>query len=101
MKFWVKFLKTLYKLAASRTLKKIQAKSIESVLKNSISMLDPDMVNEIRFFIIDKQTPEGGFSDRAGKCDIYYSLFGYLVAEALNIKEVNETLKKYVKIAVS
>ena len=101
MKFWEKFLKTLYKFAASRTLKKIQAKSIESVLKNSISMLDPSMVNEMRAFIIDKQTLEGGFADRAGKCDIYYSLFGYLVAEALNIKVVNEPLKKYVKIAVS
>ena len=100
MKFWVKFLKTFYKFAASRTLKKIQAKSIESVLQNSIAMLDPEMVKEMVSFIIGKQTPEGGFADRAGKCDIYYSLFGYFVAEALNIKKVNEPLKQYVKIAV-
>lgn len=97
MKFWAKFLRTLYKLAAPRTLQKIQAKSMESVLKNSIFMLDPEMVKEIRSFIHGKQTPEGGFADRAGKCDIYYSLFGYLVAEALNLTQVNEPLKKYVK----
>jgi hypothetical protein len=101
MKFWVRFSRTLFKLAALPLLNKIRSKSIESVLKNSINLLNEDMVEEIRSFIRKKQTPQGGFSDRAGKCDLYYSLFGYFIAEALSISEVHSPLKNWVKNEVS
>lgn len=97
MKFWARFLRNTYKLAASPWLRKAQAKSIETVLQRSVGLLEPEMVSEIQAFILRNQTLEGGFADRAGKCDLYYTLFGYYVAEALAITEVKEPLQNYVK----
>ena len=100
MKFWAKSLKNIYRLAASPWLKKAKVKSIESVLQKSMGLLEPEMLFEIQAFILRKQTAEGGFADRAGKCDLYYSLFGYYAAEVLLITEVKEPLRKYVKKTV-
>ena len=96
MKFWVRFSRTIYKLAASPLLNKIRPKSIESALKKSINLLNDEMVEEIRDFIKQKFNPEGGFVDRAGKSDLYYSLFGYYLAEAFSFSEVYIPLKNYI-----
>jgi hypothetical protein len=58
------------------------------------------MIHEMQSFIRLKQTKEGGFMDRAGKCDLYYSLFGCFVAEALNVPDVKMSLKAYVRKTV-
>lgn len=100
MRFWARSLRIIYRLAAAPWLKKAQAKSIESVLQNSIGLLEPEMLQEIKTFILRKQTTQGGFMDRAGKCDLYYSLFAYYVAEALAITEVKESLRNYVEKTV-
>lgn len=96
MKFWVKFLRNLSKQAALPLLNKIKPKSIESVLRKSISLLNVEMVEEIRSFIRLKYTPQGGFADRAGKSDLYYSLFGFYLAEAFSVSEIYIPLKKYI-----
>jgi hypothetical protein len=101
MKFWVKFLRIIYRLIALPWLRKAQAKSIESVLLKSMDLLEPEMLNEIASFIRTKQTKQGGFADKAGNCDLYYSLFGYYIAETLSLHEMNEPLKRYVKKTVS
>jgi hypothetical protein len=100
MKFWVKFSKIIFKIVASSWLKKIQGKSIEAVLKRSINMLEPEMLDEMRCFVREKLTSQGGFADRAGNCDLYYSLFGCFIAEALSMPEVNNDLRSYVKKTV-
>jgi hypothetical protein len=97
MKFWEKPLKIIFKLAARKPLQKFQANPIEKVLKNSIQMLDAQTLEELSTFVKKQQTNEGGFADRAGNCDLYYSLFGCFIAEALDIPEVIPSLKKYVK----
>ena len=101
MRFWGKFSKNIFKLAAQPRLKKLRPKLIESVLSKSKLLIDDDMTDEIRSFIVSKQTPQGGFSDRGGNCDLYYSLFGYYIAEALWVPEVMESLKKYVAETVT
>ncbi len=101
MKFWEKFSKNIFKLAAQPRLKRVRPKLIESVLAKSTLMLDSEMITEIRTFILSKQTKQGGFSDRGGKCDLYYTLFGYYIAESLSVKEVMEPLKEYVATTVS
>ena len=101
MKFWERFLKNIFKLAAQSRLKKIGPKLIESVLARSTSDLDPGLKLEIGSFILSKQTTQGGFEDRGGKCDLYYSLFGFYIAEALSVTEVMEPLKKYVASTVA
>lgn len=101
MKFWVRFSRSIFKLAAYPLLNKIRPKSIESVLKKSINLLSDEMVDEIRSFIRHKYTPQGGFADRAGKGDLYYSLFGYYLAEAFSVSEVISPLKNYIKNKVT
>jgi hypothetical protein len=101
MKFWVRFSKTIFKLAAFPLLNRIRRKSIESVLKKSINLLNDEMVDEIRAFIREKMIPQGGFADRAGKSDLYYSLFGYYLAEAFSVSEVALPLKNYIENKVT
>lgn len=96
MKFLETFSKSIFRLAAGRSLKKIRTNSIENVLSRSIRLLDEETLSEIRSFVKNKQTAEGGFADRAGRCDPYYTLFGYFVAEALGMKEVMPALRRYV-----
>lgn len=101
MKFWVKFSRNIYRLAASSWLRKAHAKSIETILQQSVGLLEPETVCEIQAFILQNQTLEGGFADRAGKCDLYYTLFGHYVAEALAITKVKGPLQNYVKKIVN
>ena len=101
MRFWERFLRSIFKLAAQPQLKKIRPKLIESVLLKSISMLDPEMITKIKSFILSKQTTQGGFADRGGNPDLYYSLFGYYIAETFSVTEVMEPLKKYVADTVT
>jgi len=101
MKFWEKFSRNIFRLAAQPKLRKLRPKLIESVLAKSIFMLDPEMIAEIRTFILSKQTTRGGFSDRGGKCDLYYTIFGYYIAESFSVSEVMEPLKKYVAATVA
>jgi hypothetical protein len=101
MKFWERFSKNIFKLAVLPHLKKIRPKLIEPVLAKSMLMLDPEMIAEIRSFIVSRQTTRGGFADRGGKCDLYYSLFGYYIAEMLSVTEVMVPLKKYVAETVA
>lgn len=96
MKFWEKFSKSIFKLALRSRLKKLQPKLLEAVLARSPLILDDEMVNEIRSFVISQQTAQGGFADRGGKTDLYYSLFGLYVAEALSVSEIIEPLRNYV-----
>ena len=101
MKFWEKFSRNIFRLAAQPKLRKLRPKLIESVLAKSTFMLDPEMIAEIRTFILSKQTTRGGFSDRGGKCDLYYTIFGYYIAESFSVSEVMEPLKKYVAATVA
>ena len=100
MKLWVKFLRSTYKLVASPWLYKAQTKSIEAVLEKSLGLLEPEMIGEMQAFILRKQTEQGGFADRAGKCDLYYTLFGYYLAKTLAMTEVNEPLQNYIRKTV-
>jgi len=101
MKFWEKFSRNIFKLAAQPKLRKLRPKLIEPVLAKSTLMLDSEMIAEIRTFIMSKQTTQGGFSDRGGNCDLYYTLFGYYIAESFSVNEVIEPLKKYVAAMVT
>ena len=97
MRFWERFSRTIFNLFILVSGNKLQVKSIESVLKNAVALIDAESLKEMRTYIISQQTSKGGFSDRAGKCDVYYSLFGCYVAEALDVTATNTQLKQYVQ----
>jgi len=96
MRFWEKFSRSIYKYAARSRIKKIYPKLLEPVLAKALQILDDEMVSEIRSFVISQQTNEGGFTDRGGKTDLYYTLFGIYVAEALSVKNVFKPAVNYV-----
>jgi hypothetical protein len=97
MRFWEILSKTIFRFAARKPLQKIRANSLENVLKNSIRMIDSQTLTKMRKFVKDQQTTAGGFADKGGNCDLYYTLFGCFIAEALDVQEVVPILKKYVK----
>lgn len=101
MKFWEKFLRIIFKLAAHQRLTRIRPKLLEAVLAKSSIILDDGMISEIRQFIRRQQTLDGGFADRGGKTDLYYTLFGFYIGEALCVTEIIEPLKNYVSRVVS
>jgi hypothetical protein len=97
MRFWGIFSKTFFRIAAPGTFQKLKADSIENVLKKSIRMVDLQTFQEMKDYLKSKQNSDGGFADRGGKSDLYYSLFGCYVAEALGADETIPSLKEFVK----
>lgn len=76
-------------------------KSPEIVLKRSLTVMDHDAVECMKSYIVRMQTAEGGFSDKAGKADLYYTLFGVFMAEALEINSVLPPVRRYLECEIS
>ncbi|HAM08909.1 MAG: hypothetical protein A2X05_08400 [Bacteroidetes bacterium GWE2_41_25] len=96
MRFLEIFSKNIFRLVAGGSLQKIRTNSIETVLAKSVRMIDQDTLSEMQAFVRTRQTSEGGFADRGGKCDLYYSLFGCYIAQALGVHELMPSLREYV-----
>jgi hypothetical protein len=90
-------LNTLLNQIITPFIKKYNSKSIEYILKKSVDLLDPDALAEIKQKTRSYITKEGAFSDRAGRSDIYYSLFGMFVWEVFALKTENNNLSSYIK----
>lgn len=101
MKFLEIFSKNIFRLIAGRYLSRLGENSIETTLSRSLNMLDADSIDEIKSYIKSQQTRAGGFADRGGKSDLYYSLFGCYIAEALEIEEIKPALKDYLKKVIN
>jgi hypothetical protein len=100
MRFLEIFSKSIFSLLAGRSLQKIRINSVETVLARSVSMFDQETLAGMRAFVMSRQTSEGGFADRGGNCDLYYTLFGCYIAEALGVHEVMPSLREYIKETV-
>jgi len=50
-----------------------------SLLQNAFALLDEQGRAEVMQFIASQQNPDGGFHDRGGRSDLYYSLFGMMI----------------------
>ena len=55
-------------------------------VRKAIEMFDNESKNEIFRFIASQQNDDGGFADRGGRSDLYYSLFGGLMIGAWNVE---------------
>lgn len=62
-------------------------------IEKGFLLLDESSQNEIRKFIISQQHKTGAFNDRSGNADIYYSLFGAMLSEALKLVSQKRHLK--------
>ncbi|MBN2667193.1 MAG: hypothetical protein JXR67_11835 [Bacteroidales bacterium] len=91
----------MFKLLAAPYLKKFEGKSPEKVLKLSLNLLDPVFTANLRDYVRNSQTQSGGFKDRAGNADLYYTLFGWFVADALGMKQECSLVWPYVSTKIS
>jgi hypothetical protein len=92
MKFWERFSINIFSASDIP-----DAGTIDRALRRGAALLDDATREEIRTLIISRQTASGGFPDRAGNCDLYYSLFGFFLAAALEVHSVIPGLKDYVQ----
>jgi hypothetical protein len=84
-----------------------------ALLRNALNLLDEQGKEEVLQFLISQQNPDGGFKDRGGKSDLYYSLFGGLMLRAVeketgdrrpenrNSKHATESILKLKKFIAS
>lgn len=91
----------MFRLLAAPYLKKFEGKSPEKVLKFSLNLLDPGFTAGLRDYVRNSQAQSGGFKDRAGNPDLYYTLFGWFVADALGMKQECSLVWPYVSKEIS
>ena len=53
------------------------------LLRNAFTLLEEEGREEVMHFIVSQQNPDGGFQDRGGRSDLYYSLFGWMMLNAM------------------
>jgi len=58
-----------------------------SLLRNALDLLDEQGQSEVFQFLKSQQNADGGFKDRGGRSDLYYSLFGMLLLKAMETEE--------------
>lgn len=63
---------------------------IIALLQNALALLDEQGREEVLQFILNSQHDDGGFRDRGGSSDLYYSLFGMLILRAMAAKPTRE-----------
>lgn len=97
MKQWGKYSMLFYRILAPVFQSKLNKKSFEKVLKQGLGVLDEDIIEEIKHYVISQQNNDGGFSNKAGKSDVYYSLFGYFLCQGLGLTEQVNHLRKFTR----
>lgn len=97
MKLWEKLSGNIFRLLAAPYQKAFRKKSLEAMLKRSLNVLDAPAVESVRDYIRQNQAPNGGFVDKAGKPDLYYTLFGHFMVDALEMKEMLPSVSEYVE----
>lgn len=71
--------------------------SPERTLKKSLEIIDNQTVIALKNHVRSSQTASGGFRDRAGNADLYYTLFGYFLAEALGMPDNTAAVGPYLE----
>lgn len=88
---------TIFNLFARKYARKFESCSPDFFLRKSLSLLDTDSEQQLKSYIRTLQTPSGGFPDKAGKPDIYYTLFGFLLAGAMDMPDVKENIARFLE----
>ncbi len=68
------------------------------LLGNALKLLDDQGREEVILFVCNQQNPDGGFNDRGGKSDLYYSLFGGMMLSAWNKERASQATESILKL---
>lgn len=101
MRLWEKLSENTYRILARRYLKAWEKSGIDLTLRRSREILDPVSLKEVENYIAESQTKKGGFADRGGEPDMYYSLFGCLLADAMGMKSILPAVREYSDIKLT
>jgi hypothetical protein len=101
MKLWEKLSATIFRLLSLPFLHKFETGSPERILTRSLKLLDQDAIDSLKAFVKGKQTKSGGFADKAGNADLYYTLFGYYLVDALGLYDIRLPIEKYLENEVT
>ena len=91
----------MFSFLAAPFIKEFEEKSPEKILKRSVDILDDTIASELKSFIESSQSSSGGFKDRAGNPDLYYTLFGWFTADALGMKKECDLVWPYVSTEIN
>jgi prenyltransferase beta subunit len=97
MKLWEKPSGIIFRLLAVPYLQTFEDNSPEKILRQSLKVMDPHAIESLKEYVKSNQTQSGGFADKAGKADIYYTLFGHYLADALELKEMIPSIGNFVE----
>jgi prenyltransferase beta subunit len=100
MKLWEKLSATFYRLQILTFQKIFEDKSLEKVLKRSMEIMEPAALAKIKTYIIHSCTPSGGFADKSGRPDLYYTFFGYHIAESLGINSLFPAIHRFNELTI-
>lgn len=100
MKLWEKPLRIIYRLVALPYLKTFISNSPEEVLKRSLNVLNATVVTDIKKYLKNSQTVSGGFADKAGKPDLYYTVFGLYLANTLGLENLLTSAYSYLETEI-
>ena len=95
MRLWERLSGIIFRLLTRPYLKTFEEKSPEKILRRSLKLLDHATIQSLKDYIRSSQTASGGFEDKAGRPDLYYTLFGYLLAYALDLNELLPAIANY------
>lgn len=93
MAYWGKYLNPWLLMSKQKSIP-IYKLLVQNV-KKGFEALDSSSQQEIKNFIKSQQNKSGGFVDRGGTADLYYSLFGLWLSLATEQKELQKQLQKY------
>ncbi len=93
MRLWEKFSGNIFNKFIGIWLRKKKILPFGRYLKKALTMLDETSLTELKTYIAKQQHENGLFKDKAGNPDLYYSVFGYFLSEAFNLKALSEKLK--------
>ncbi|HCI55428.1 MAG TPA: hypothetical protein DFI01_05820 [Bacteroidales bacterium] len=100
MRLWEKPSMNISKLLNLPQMQTFKERSLERTLKKSLNIMEPNAVESLKRYIKSSQSPSGGFIDKAGKADIYYTLFGYFLAEALGLEEILSSVAGFIEVEI-
>ncbi|MDX9880957.1 MAG: prenyltransferase/squalene oxidase repeat-containing protein [Prolixibacteraceae bacterium] len=69
---------------------------LTGLVAKGAGLLDEKSVIETRQFVVSLQNDDGGFSDRAGQSDLYYSLFAHFILKSTWSGGYQQKLKSFV-----
>lgn len=71
-------------------------KQIAGQLSQISDFLEPQALQELIVFVKENQNLDGGFINRGGESDPYYSFFGYLISSGLGLTLEMGKLRRYI-----